>query len=309
MKSFPFRSILLFLVLIVLLLFSSEVTEGARQGLLLWYNSVVPALFPFMVLSGLIVSGGGLNQIMRPFHLILHPTMGLSNEGCYVFISGLLCGYPMGAKTCTDFVNDGRISIREARFLMAICNHPSPMFILGYLYPFFMDQISIPMLFISIYTPILLLTVIAKRIYSFHTAPNHTQFDQEGSEPTIDINESILSSIEILCKIGGYLVLFSIAVVFINNATLIPSYIKLCLISILEMTVGIREWGAFSDHTVGYVAAVATLTFGGISGVFQTKGIIENNKKRTGLFIRPYIIWKLAHALLASGLAYLLCNR
>ncbi len=308
MKPIPLRSVALFLVLILLLLCSSKVTEGARQGLLLWYTSVVPALFPFMVLSGLIVSGGGLNQIMRPFHIVLHPTLGLSNEGCYVLISGLLCGYPMGAKICTEFVSEGRISLREARFLMVICNHPSPMFILGYLYPYFSDQISIPLLLISVYTPILVLAVIAKRIYSFHTAPNNTQFRQQDSESPLDLNASILSSIEILCKIGGYLVMFSIAVVFVRNASQIPSIIKLCLISILEMTVGIKEWGTYCNHTIGYIAAIATLTFGGISGIFQTKGILEN-KKRTGLSIRSYIVWKSAHALLSTVLAYLLCNR
>ena len=47
-------------------------------------------------------------------------------------MSGLLCGYPMGAKTDSEFLDSRRISPAQARYLLAIANHPSPMFVLGY---------------------------------------------------------------------------------------------------------------------------------------------------------------------------------
>ncbi|MBQ6856123.1 MAG: hypothetical protein IJO13_03365, partial [Lachnospiraceae bacterium] len=99
MKHFPLRALFLSLLFITLLLFSSEVTLGAKQGLLLWYSSIVPALFPFMVLSGMVVSSGEITTVMSPFYLLLHPLLGLSYDGCYILITGLLCGYPIGAKT------------------------------------------------------------------------------------------------------------------------------------------------------------------------------------------------------------------
>lgn len=308
MKKLSFRSIVLFLLLIPLLMFSSEVTEGARQGLLLWYNSVVPALFPFMVLSGLIVSGGGISQIMTPFYWVLHPVLGLSREGCYVLVSGLLCGYPMGAKTCAEFVNDGRISITEGKYLMAICNHPSPMFILGYMYPWFAERISIRTLLLSIYAPILFIAIVAKQVYPFEFERESSNEPLQNNASTSSADEAILSSTEVLCKIGGYLVLFSIAIVFIRKLTIIPGQIKLCFIGIMEMTTGIREFGELTDWKIGYIASVAALTFGGFSGIFQTKSVL-GNKKKAGLSIRPYIFWKTAHAILSVGLAYLLCNK
>ena len=126
------KSVCLFFLLILMLLSPKVTVNGAANGLLLWYSSVVPALFPFMVLSSLIVSGGGLSVLMAPFRFILGPLLGLSDAGCYVLISGLVCGFPMGAKTCADFLLSGQISRQEGRLLMAICNHPSPMFLLGY---------------------------------------------------------------------------------------------------------------------------------------------------------------------------------
>ncbi len=342
MMKLSFRSIFLFLLLIPMLMFASDVTEGARYGLLLWYNSVVPALFPFMVLSGLIVSGGGISQIMKPFFLVLHPVWGLSEDGCYVLVSGLLCGYPMGAKTCAEFVRDGRISLSEGKFLMAICNHPSPMFLLGFVYPWFQESITIRHLLFCVYVPVVVLAFVAKKIYS--NGPANDPFDtvrpdnirntftfkdyknRVQSKPTSGADAAILSSVEVLCKIGGYLVLFSIAIVLIRKFTWIPESMKLFFIGTLEMTTGIREFGALENWKVGFVASIAALTFGGMSGIFQTKSVLSMStdlyeisdnsgckdrsfyEKKAGLSIRPYILWKSVHAGLSAGLAYLLCK-
>ena len=307
MNKFPLRSILLFLLLIPILSFSKEVTEGARTGLLLWYHSVVPALFPFMVISGLIISGGGIMHIMHPFYKILHPILGLSHEGCYVLISGLLCGYPMGAKTCAEFAADKRISFNEAKFLMTICNHPSPMFILGYVYPLFSEHITIVELLLTIYIPITVLAVIAKYRYPFDE--KHPSFDHQlqKNHAAVSMDETILSSIEVLCKIGGYLVLFSIMIKLIHKCSFLTESLRLCFIGLIEMTTGIQEFANIQNWKIGYFASAASLTFGGLSGIFQTKSVLEH-KKEAGLSVRPYILWKSAHAVLASGLAYLLCN-
>ena len=159
------KSVGLAILMVFLLLYPRFAAEGARYGLLLWYTSVVPSLFPFMVLSSLIVSSGGVSLLMKPVRAFLGPWLPLSENGCYTLISGLLCGCPMGAKTCGDFVREGKLSVQEGRFLMAICNHPSPMFLLGFVCPLFEAGMHPSRLLLSIYLPLLPLAALAKRIY------------------------------------------------------------------------------------------------------------------------------------------------
>lgn len=90
------KSVGLAILMVFLLLYPRFAAEGARYGLLLWYTSVVPSLFPFMVLSSLIVSSGGVSLLMKPVRAFLGPWLPLSENGCYTLISGLLCGCPMG---------------------------------------------------------------------------------------------------------------------------------------------------------------------------------------------------------------------
>ena len=87
------RAFLILLCLIFMIFHADLVTKGAVSGLLLWYSSVVPALFPFMVLSSVLSASGGVQALMRPFPVVFR-FAGLSADGWYVLLTGLLCGCP-----------------------------------------------------------------------------------------------------------------------------------------------------------------------------------------------------------------------
>ena len=325
------KSVGLAILMVFLLLYPRFAAEGARYGLLLWYTSVVPSLFPFMVLSSLIVSSGGVSLLMKPVRAFLGPWLPLSENGCYTLISGLLCGCPMGAKTCGDFVREGKLSVQEGRFLMAICNHPSPMFLLGFVCPFFEAGMHPSRLLLSIYLPLLPLAALAKRIYF----PGLLSPASNGSRPQIQpapaLDTAILAAAEILCRIGGYLMLFSIVIVFLRRALWLPASLRLFLMGAMEMTTGVREVSASLPFPDSGTAAAAILAFGGICGIFQTRAVTasgwpEEKKSRTddggsspkdqggrtedkkiaGLSIRQYILWKLLHSALAAVIFRLL---
>ena len=318
------KSVGLAILMVFLLLYPRFAAEGARYGLLLWYTSVVPSLFPFMVLSSLIVSSGGVSLLMKPVRAFLGPWLPLSENGCYTLISGLLCGCPMGAKTCGD-------SVQEGRFLMTICNHPSPMFLLGFVCPLFEAGMHPSRLLLSIYLPLLPLAALAKRIY-FPVLPapaSSGSRQQIQTAPALDT--AILAAAEILCRIGGYLMLFSIVIVFLRRALWLPASLRIFLMGAMEMTTGVREVSASLPFPDSGTAAAAILAFGGICGIFQTRAVTasgwpEEKKRRTddggsspkdrgvrtedkkiaGLSIRQYILWKLLHSALAAVIFRLL---
>lgn len=325
------KSVGLAILMVFLLLYPRFAAEGARYGLLLWYTSVVPSLFPFMVLSSLIVSSGGVSLLMKPVRAFLGPWLPLSENGCYTLISGLLCGCPMGAKTCGDFVREGKLSVQEGRFLMAICNHPSPMFLLGFVCPLFEAGMHPSRLLLSIYLPLLPLTALAKRIYFPGLPSPASSGSRPQTQPAPALDTAILAAAEILCRIGGYLMLFSIVIVFLRRAPWLPASLRLFLMGAMEMTTGVREVSASLPFPDSGTAAAAILAFGGICGIFQTRAVTasgwpEEKKSRTedagsspkdregrtedkkiaGLSIRQYILWKLLHSALASVIFRLL---
>ncbi len=312
MKTSP-KGILSVLALIVLLLSPGLALEGAKRGLLLWANVMVPALLPFMVCVGAVAALGGIPLIVRPFLPILTGLLGLSPQGSFVLISGLLCGYPMGAKLSGDFLKEGRIRLPEGRLLLAVSNHPSPMFLLGFVLPKISAFLPLHLLLLCLYLPLLPMIALAGHVYHVPKArlsqspllplsqARETASQTPDPDKAFSFDDHLMSSLETMERIGGYIMLFSILSLYLSSLPLPPRLLS-CLLGITEITTGIeaislRETGAFMALLI-----LASTAFGGISGLFQTKSVLKN----AGLSIRHYIFWKLLHCGLSSCLYILL---
>ena len=180
------------------------------------------------------------------------------------------------------------------------------MFILGYVYPWFADHIPASTILISVYAPVVLIAIAAKVIYLSKNREDSAYRNSQSEINIFNIEDSIFTSIEVLCKIGGYLILFSISIILIRKLSFLPAPVRIILLGMMEITTGIREFTGIPDWKQAYIATIACLTFGGFSGIFQVKSVLNN--KKAGLSVRPYILWKSANAILSAGLASILCN-
>jgi len=121
-------SILLLLVTALFFLYKSEVcARAAALALHRCLHSVIPSLFPYMALSSLLLSRGSAHFP----RLIPTSKMGLSPCASPVFLTGVLCGFPVGAAGSCSLTKEGRISPEEGGRLIALSSHVSPAFLLG----------------------------------------------------------------------------------------------------------------------------------------------------------------------------------
>ena len=128
----------------------------------------------------------------------------------------------------------------------------------------------------------------------------------EGKKDEADnlFTVAVLSCMLINVLIGGLLILFSIAVEFLRGARQLPAGLRLFLMGTMEMTTGIRTLAAALPFPYSAAAACASLTFGGLSGILQTKAALGAlaQKKKAGLSIRQYCAWKLLYACLTAAI-------
>ena len=132
MKQIAILSSLIFLF-IIMLFFPKATLAGAADGLLLWFQMILPTLLPFMILSNLLLQTNAIYYISCALKPILQPLFQISTPSCYAVLVGFLCGYPMGAKIIADLTRSNRISKEEGQYLLSFCNNSSPMFILSYI--------------------------------------------------------------------------------------------------------------------------------------------------------------------------------
>ena len=92
----------------VLLLCSADTARAVREGLALCAGSVIPALFPFLAVSGLLTA---LDAGAAPGRgrMLLARVLGCGPAGAGAFLLGLVGSYPVGARTVAQLYREKRI--------------------------------------------------------------------------------------------------------------------------------------------------------------------------------------------------------
>lgn len=308
--------------LITMILYPSASFKGATTGLLLWFHNVLPNLLPFIIVSNLIISLNIADKISAFFFPLLGRLFKVSKNGCYPIIIGFLSGIPMGAKATSDLVDKGKINHHEGNFLITMCNNASPMFIIGYIA---ISELKLPQikyaLFFIIYCSAIISALICRLIYNKVIRPSNKFAYMKAQEIIVHDNtkhnrfsfelldNSIINGFEVITKIGGYIILFSIIAQIISAIGPNTGFYKPFFMGIVEITTGINEITSSSLDIKTKIVLVATLTsFGGLSGMAQTKSVLGS----TRLSIAYYLFSKIVNAcitlLLTSIYVYLLIN-
>ena len=130
MKNY-LKIIPLLAALILLLLFPEPVIRATYTGVLAWADKVVPALFPFLVLTSLMA----YYQVPQIIGKVLTPLFGnilhISPITFFIMLMSFVSGNPSGARMAREYFEKGDLSKKEFRGLLYYCNFASPLFIIG----------------------------------------------------------------------------------------------------------------------------------------------------------------------------------
>ena len=193
----------------------------------------------------------------------------------------------------------------EACFLFAISNHPSPMFLLGYVmnqlgfFPFWdcLAKSHPGRFWFPCTLPILPIAALANRIYRRNEEEFLSDCPKEWeSSPDVlsfSLDDAFLSCAETMVKIGGYIMLFSILSLYTAKLSFLSPAVRCGLLGTLEITTGIQTIAHDMTGLPALLLITASAAFGGISGIFRPKASFARKKCR--LSIRHYVLWKLLH--------------
>ena len=298
MKKKMFILIIL-LALFYILKYPGLTVSAAANGLVLWFERVLPALLPFAILSNIIIASDILPALTGKIVPFIRLFLPISDTGTFVLFSGFLFGFPMGSKNCAELLRQNKINPYEAEVLFIITNNISPVFIQSYILE---QQLKLSGYF-GISMLILYLPPIILGKYLLHKAPpqilNHKKTASRSKINFQIVDAGIMNGFETLTKIGGYIMIFSILASSFNQLAL-PESLKICCIGFTELTNGIH---ALSNSSLAieyqYIPAMIFTAFGGISGFAQTSAMIKD----TCLSMRKYIFWKVVLCIITGILA------
>lgn len=128
---------LLFLLLfgISILRMPAKACSLAALALRLWFEKMIPSLFPFMILSGLIVRLDFSRSLSIPVYPLLGRLYRISKTMCTTLVMGFLFGFPLGAKTIAEEYSLGQLTKPQAQYLLSFCNNIGPVYLLSFALP------------------------------------------------------------------------------------------------------------------------------------------------------------------------------
>lgn len=298
----------IFLIAFFLFMFINPgaVISGATDGLLLWYRKALPVLFPFLLITGLLTDTGSIafiNKILSPF---LVPLLGISDVSSFLVVCGFLCGFPVGAKNCSDLTDKGLISSAEGEYLLSFCNNVSPSFITGYvaMQSLHTPELSIVCFLLPTFSA-LTCSFFFRRWYPLRTKGSKIikmEKPKEGVSFSEILDKNILSSCDSITKIGGYMMAFSVLLTFMKNFSFQNPIWSYLILPGIELTSGVNLLSQTPlPFSLCFPLVMAHCSFGGICALFQTKCMIRS--QNWSLF--RYTTEKLITAMVTSLYAYL----
>ena len=243
-------------------------TLGAAKGLSLWYKQVLPALFPAMAAASFLISRKSIQAALK--HLPFPASAA--------FLSGFLCGSPMGALTCSGLYASKLLSQRSARWVVCFVQLPSPLFLSGFVAS---TLLALPakMRFIFLlcaYLPFLASFLLCTLLFLLKPAAKYSisleKDIQKVASPEPSLNDICDTCLLLLVRIGVLLMFFSILSEFLNSAAP-QSAVQTILIGMLEMTTGISKISSLNTLSLRYKSAICLflLGFGGICVHIQVR--------------------------------------
>ena len=125
----------LFLLAFAILRAPGRACALAALALELWFEKMIPSLFPFMILSGLIVRLDFSRLISLPIYPLLGRIYRINKTMCTTMFAGFLFGFPLGAKTVAEQYGFGQLSKPQAQYLLSFCNNIGPVYLLSFVLP------------------------------------------------------------------------------------------------------------------------------------------------------------------------------
>ena len=283
--------------LAVLLARSAVAAEAVRRGLLLCARSVIPALFPYFVVSGLFISLGFAESIGRRLAPLTRRLFGVGGAGAAAFFLGLLGGYPVGGRTVGQLYRAGELEKDEAEHLLAFCNNAGPSFILGVAGLGCFGSLRTGVILYCLHALSAVLTgVFLRNKNASRPAPYRRTLPPQKMLSAF--LTSVQEAAEAMLRLCGFVVFALVVQAVLADGTGLrhPAFL-----GFIELTGGVAGLG---NSRQDFVWAAALLGWGGLSVHGQTAAVLGG----TDLRLRQYFAGKLLQAVFSAIGALFVAN-
>lgn len=306
--------ILLLLVSFEIITESNHIMETVNFSFNIWKNNIFPSLFPFFIISDLLINYGFvefLGEVLRP---VMHKLFKSSGSSSFILVMSIISGIPSNAKYVRELYDNNIIDENESTKILMFSHFSNPLFIIGTVSTLFLNNKEVGLLILlSHYITNIIIGIMFRNYYptkekyskaSFKNAIVKMQEKRINNKKSFGniVSNSLINSINTLILILGVVTFFLIITTIIDRNLHISSYYQSILNGIFEITQGLK-YVSMENIPLKLKATISVmiLSFGGFSAHMQVMSILSD----TNIKYLPYLTARILHAFISSLLLFL----
>ncbi|WP_438349163.1 sporulation integral membrane protein YlbJ [Paenibacillus sp. FA6] len=346
-KSLRVQILITILMGLCLLMFvyPAAYLEAAIRGLAIWWDVLFPSLFPFFIISEVLLGIGIVHLIGTLLDPFMKPIFRIPGSGGFVAAMGYVSGYPIGAKLTAQLWEQKMINRDEGERLVAFTTSSDPIFLIGAVsIGFFHNQLIVPILAIAHYGGGFLVGILmryhgarssqeTKPVSSVHTKSHNSRLRdalramhkarrQDGRNVSELLQQAIQSSLHLIIVVGGLVVFFSVFLELLTQVGVMkwlylvieqvlsfigmpPDLSKSLVGGIFEVTLGARYAGE-PTSIIPLSFKVTAAAFILSWGGLSVHAQIASILHSTNLRYWPFLVARLVHGIIAACIVQIL---
>lgn len=286
-----------------LLLHPQATAAAVARGLQVCACSILPALFPFFIVTELWVRLGFAQTLGRVTGSIVERVLHLPGSTASALLLGVLGGYPVGVRTVAALKKQGIISKEEAEAALRICNNAGPAFLFGIVGNLIGGSGHALLLWGIHLAAALLIGLLLRPPVRPQGGSKLPSQPPEAFLPAL--TKAVTQGSQTALQVCGFVLFFSILVSFFPESAR-DSVWGTAILGSLELAGGFSLLGGLHlPWETRFIMSAALLGWGGLCVHCQSLAAIYE----AGLSGRSYLVGKLLHSLVSTALACLIAPR
>ncbi len=288
--------------LVNLIIYRNLVFNTVEFSLNIWITSLLPALFPFFIVSDILINYDVIKYFPKVIRNSIKYLFNVSDNGLVIILLSMLSGFPSNARNIKNMYLDKKITKEEGEHLLYFTHFSNPMFILGTI-PLILNSNKISKyILISHYLANIILGICLRK-YNRVNDSNTSNYKEDKHNFGLVLTTSIRKSLDSVLGILGTLTVFLIISTLLINFFNLDNTSSLLVKSILELTSGLKELGSYNllDKYLLIISS-CILSFGGLSVHMQ----VINELVDTDISYKNYFIGRILQVVLSLGISYLI---
>ena len=290
-------------VLIELLIKKEIIYDSVIYALNMWVNNLIPALFPFFIISDILINYNITLYIPKIIKDFCKSIFNITDNMLSILFLSMISGFPSNARNTRIMYDNNLISLEEANHILIFSHFSNPIFVLTTVGVFFFNYESVGIiLLIAHYLSNFILGFLCRGKIKISPNSKNNLCIEDKSFGGVFI-DAIRKAIDTILLICGIIVINLLLSSIVTNAFNFNVYNSVLVKGLFEITIGIDAISKI-DLSLRFKMIITScfLAFGGLSVHMQVYSQIVNTKIKYIYFFLGRI-WQ---AILAGIITYFL---